>query len=143
MLPIEQCYGFIVILKREHDMFLILERMERKGDWTFPKGHTEDGETPEETALRELKEETGIKEIEILDFPLIHEEYEIVKNGELRLKINDYFVGFVEKNIVNIEKEEIQSYKWVSFDDALDSFEHERRKQVLREAKKHLDNMLK
>lgn len=28
--------------------------------WTFPKGRTDPGETPEQTALREVKEETGV-----------------------------------------------------------------------------------
>lgn len=143
MLPKEQCYGFIVVLKGEHNMFLILERIERNGDWTFPKGHMEVGETPKETALRELEEETGIKEIEIFDLPLIHEEYEIVNNGERKQKMNDYFLGYVKDDFVTIEKEEIQSYKWVSYEDAIDSFEYERRKEVLRKAKKYLNNMVK
>lgn len=143
MLPVEQCYGFIVVFKKEQNIFLILERMERKGDWTFPKGHIEVGEIPKETALRELEEETGIKEIDILDLPLIHEEYEIINHGEKRLKINDYFIGFVKEENVIIEKEEIQSYKWASYEEAMDSFEHERRKQSLKEAKKYLDNMVK
>lgn len=82
MLPIEQCYGVIVVLKGEQNKFLMLEREETKNDWTFAKGHAEEGETPKETAMRELEEETGIKEIEILDLPLIHEEYEIVSHSE-------------------------------------------------------------
>lgn len=140
MLPIEQCYGVIVVLKGEQNKFLMLEREETKNDWTFAKGHAEEGETPKETAMRELEEETGIKEIEILDLPLIHEEYEIVSHSEKRLKINDYFIGFVKDKDVKIEKEEIQSYKWVTFEEALNSFQHESRKQVLKEAQKYIQN---
>jgi 8-oxo-dGTP pyrophosphatase MutT (NUDIX family) len=140
MLPIEQCYGVIVVLKRERSRFLLLERAETKGDWTFAKGHTNENEKPKETALRELKEETGIEEIEILDLPLIHEEYEVFRQGEKHLKINDYFIGFVERDNVEIEKEEIQSFRWVAFEEALNLFNHERRKQVLREAQKYLQN---
>lgn len=140
MLPIEQCYGVIVVLKGEQNKFLMLEREETKNDWTFAKGHAEEGETPKETAMRELEEETGIKEIEILDLPLIHEEYEIVSHSEKRLKINDYFIGFVKDKNVKIEKEEIQSYKWVTFEEALNSFQHESRKQVLKETQKYIQN---
>jgi 8-oxo-dGTP pyrophosphatase MutT (NUDIX family) len=140
MLPIEQCYGVIVVLKEEQCKFLILEREEKKNDWTFAKGHAEEGETPKETALRELEEETGIENIEILDLPLIHEEYEIIRHGEKRLKINDYFVGFVIDKDVKIEKAEIQSYRWTTFKEALNTFNHERRKQVLKEAQKYLQN---
>lgn len=140
MLSIEQCYGVIVILKEKQNKFLMLEREETKNDWTFAKGHAEEGETPKETAMRELEEETGIKEIEILDLPLIHEEYEIVSHSEKRLKINDYFIGFVKDKDVKIEKKEIQSYKWVTFEEALNSFQHESRKQVLKEAQKYIQN---
>ncbi len=31
------------------------------GKWTFPKGNIEEGERPEDTAVREVEEETGIK----------------------------------------------------------------------------------
>lgn len=143
MLPIEQCYGVIVFLMGEQNKFLLLERKETKDDWTFAKGHIEEGETPKETAIRELKEETGIKEIEILDLPLIHEEYEIFKNGEKRFKMNDYFIGFVKQNKVKIEEKEIQSYKWVSYKEAIDSFEYERRKRVLIEAQRYIKNVVK
>jgi 8-oxo-dGTP pyrophosphatase MutT (NUDIX family) len=34
--------------------------IERKGKWDLPKGHIEQGETPEECALREVNEECGI-----------------------------------------------------------------------------------
>ena len=33
------------------------------GDWVLPKGKVEPGETHEETALREVKEETGVKAV--------------------------------------------------------------------------------
>lgn len=56
------------------------------------------------------------------------------------MKINDYFIGFVKDKDVKIEKEEIQSYKWVTFEEALNSFQHESRKQVLKEAQKYIQN---
>lgn len=143
MLPIEQCYGFIVVFKEHENMFLILERKETKADWTFAKGHMENGESPKETALRELEEETGIKEIEVLDINPIHEEYEIVRNGEKRLKINDYFIGFVGSKEVEIQEDEIRSYKWVTFEEAFNSFKYERRKQVLKTAQEYLKNIVK
>ena len=40
----------------------LIGRLDRHGKllWSLPKGHIEDGETVEETAVREVKEETGI-----------------------------------------------------------------------------------
>lgn len=143
MLPIEQCYGIIIVFKENENKFLLLERRENKNDWTFAKGHTEKGETPKETAMRETEEETGIKEIEILDTPLIHEEYEITRNGEKRLKTNDYFIGFVKNKEVKIEEQEIQSYKWATFEEAFNLFKYEKRKESLKTAQKYLKDMLK
>ncbi len=35
-------------------------RRTAKGEWVFPKGHLEEGESLEETARREVEEETGL-----------------------------------------------------------------------------------
>jgi 8-oxo-dGTP diphosphatase len=40
---------------------VLLVHRPRYDDWTFPKGKAEDGETDEETALREVEEETGLR----------------------------------------------------------------------------------
>jgi 8-oxo-dGTP pyrophosphatase MutT (NUDIX family) len=39
---------------------LVVTAKRAPADWLFPKGHIEPGETPEQTALREAKEEAGI-----------------------------------------------------------------------------------
>lgn len=143
MQHIEQCYGVVVVLKKEINKFLILERAETKGDWTFPKGHTEKGEAPIETALRELREETGIEEINIIEAPILHEEYEIIRGGEKRLKMNDYFIGIVNKDNVQIEEKEIQSYKWANYEESFNCFKYERRRQILKEAKIFLEKYVK
>lgn len=48
------------ILMEDGSVLLILMR-NLKGDqvWTFPKGHVDPGETPEQAAVREVLEETG------------------------------------------------------------------------------------
>ncbi len=136
----EQCYGVILVYKEHEDMFLLLERKEKKDDWTFAKGHTEEGETPLGTALREVEEETNIKEVKILDTPIIYEEYEIKKEDRTKLKNNGYFIGYVHDKTVQIEEKEIQSYKWVTFEEAVNLFQREIRKNILKKAKEYLDN---
>jgi len=136
---IEQCYGIILIFKESKNMFLILERKGSNGDWTFAKGHQEENETPRETALREVEEETGIKDIEILNLPLISEKYEVKKEDKVNLKVNEYFIGYVKDKGVKIQEKEIQSYRWVTFKEALNLFVHESRKEVLKQARKYLE----
>lgn len=39
----------------------VVLRRTAKGEWVFPKGHIEDGESAEQAALREVEEETGLR----------------------------------------------------------------------------------
>ncbi len=135
-MPKEQCYGVIVVYTgEEENLFLILNQTE--GSWSFPKGHTEEGELPKETALRELNEEAGITEIDFLDAPLVHEEYLIENNSVL--KCNDYFIGFVKDKNVVLQESEVVDHKWVNFYEAIATIQYPQRKEVLKKAKEYLD----
>lgn len=138
-MPTEQCYGVIVVCRGPEDLFLILQHDNEKGSWSFAKGHHEGNETPRQTALRELFEETAITEVELLDTPLIHEEYEIYREEEKRMKYNDYFVGSVKDQAITIQESEIHTYRWVTYEQALETLDYQCRKESLRQAKEYLD----
>lgn len=70
---------------------LVVRAKQAPDEWIFPKGHIEPGETPEETALRELHEETGydgrlLVRVGSVDYPSpsgpVHVEYYLVDAGE-------------------------------------------------------------
>lgn len=46
---------------------VLVKRRGGDGSWLFPKGHKEEGETDEQTARREIEEETGLTNLELLD----------------------------------------------------------------------------
>ena len=51
--------------------------MFRRGKWDLPKGKLDPGETLEACALREVREETGVGQLELIKFLLVTEhEYE-------------------------------------------------------------------
>ncbi len=50
-----------VVLGAEGLLLVKVKNLESQVVWTFPKGHLEKGETPEDAALREVLEETGWK----------------------------------------------------------------------------------
>ena len=56
--------GTIILHHNDLTQVALIYRVKEK-DWTFPKGHVEEGEMPSSTCIREAKEETGL-EIEIL-----------------------------------------------------------------------------
>ncbi|NLT55032.1 MAG: NUDIX hydrolase [Actinomycetales bacterium] len=54
--------GLVVDLLADPPSAAVIARVNRAGrvEWCLPKGHLEDGESPEEAAIREIHEETGI-----------------------------------------------------------------------------------
>ncbi len=145
MIPIEQCYGVITVYRAEkEDLFLLVQHEDIGGasiggTWSFPKGHHEGNETPKETALRELWEETAIREVRLLETSLFYEEYEIKRNNEKRRKVNEYFIGFVNDKTVTIQADELHAYKWATYEEALQTFIYPSRKATLIKAKEYLD----
>ncbi len=55
-----------VMFRKQDDKILFLLLRYRSWQWDFPKGHSEEGESEEQTLRRELLEETGISQISIL-----------------------------------------------------------------------------
>src|SRR5688500_11276582 len=54
-----------VVFRRVDGKIEILMIQDRVGRWTIPKGHVEEGEKLEETAIREVGEETGLLDVKI------------------------------------------------------------------------------
>lgn len=68
---------YAVIASRYKDKWVYCKHRERS-TYEIPGGHREEGETPEEAAVRELKEETGAKRFDI--FPVC--VYSVKREGE-------------------------------------------------------------
>ncbi len=84
------------------------------GHWSFPKGHPESGETHERAARRELKEETGLAEVELLTSPMFDERYVFTKrSGKVVEKAVTYFVGRVARpGTVAVQQKELADFAW-------------------------------
>jgi len=63
-LPYRQCVG-LVLFNPEGKVF-VGERLDNQGAWQMPQGGIDDGETIEEAAIREMREETGTDKAEIV-----------------------------------------------------------------------------
>ena len=78
--------GLVVDRTGEHLRAALIARHDRRGRlvWSLPKGHLEEGETPEDAAIREVEEETGIRgrvlaPLGVIDFWFIAENRRIHK----------------------------------------------------------------
>ncbi|MFP5343820.1 MAG: NUDIX hydrolase [Candidatus Limnocylindria bacterium] len=102
-------------------------RRERDGrTWTLPKGTPKRGETTEETAVREVAEETGL-EVRITA-PLTSIAYQFVQSGTRIHKTVHYFLMEATGGDLARHDHEFEQVRWVSFDEAptLLTFETER-----------------
>lgn len=102
-------------------------RRERDGvTWTLPKGTPDAGETIEQTALREVTEETGLDVRITAPLDAIH--YTFVQSGRRIHKTVHYFLMEPTGGDLARHDREFDQVRWVSFDDApgLLTFETER-----------------
>ena len=101
------------------------------GHWSFPKGHVEPGETEEQTALREIKEETGI------DVELNTSFREVVSYSPKRDTTKDviYFLGKAKTFQYTPQEEEIAQIKWVEINLAHSFLTYDNDKQLVNKAK--------
>ncbi|MCD6523261.1 MAG: NUDIX domain-containing protein [Candidatus Diapherotrites archaeon] len=106
--------------------------------WGFPKGNQEPGETEEQTALRELEEETGIHAERVEPNFRKEIEYFYVRAGKRIHKTVVFFLVKTEKTDVKVSWEH-KGYKWLSYDDAMKHLTFNTAKEVLKEAKAFLD----
>ncbi len=127
--------GVIVYKKfSRSEKLLILKH--KKGHWAFSKGHPDIGERKIETALRELKEETGIRVIRLLSKRvLVSENYSFFNGSDKKTgKFVDYFIGETTSEKVKIDNKEITKYKWCTYNAALKIITFKQTKNTLKKA---------
>lgn len=87
------------IAYRRNGRIYVLMILDRFGYWTFPKGKVEDNESLEETATREVKEETGI-DVEIERYlGETHYTYIHSEKGEVDKTVHWFLAKAVSFNI--------------------------------------------
>ena len=86
-------------------------------DWSFPKGKTEPGETIEQTALREVKEETGLDCRVLRELGSVRYEY-YSRAGRLKPKVVHYFLMAHVDGIIATEGDEVDSVLWFEISEA-------------------------
>ncbi len=138
-------YGIIPLYKKEGEwQVFLINQIGRRGDcfWTFPKGHPEEGETTEETALRELFEETHMRPKEVLSRPPLLQSYEFVYEGMLVKKESFYFLAIMEEQEFVVEEREVMEAGWFTLSDALERLTHAQAKEMLTTVAKELQNIV-
>lgn len=121
----EPTAGGIVFRRNKDGDVEILLIQDAKDRWTIPKGHIEEGETAQQTAKREIGEEAGLTDVEVLGWlGKIHFRYRRV--DRLVLMTTQIYLVKAKGDTNAIKKEEwMNGIKWFKFHDALDEIEYE------------------
>lgn len=123
-----------VVYKKENGNYLCLIEHMIQGHTSIPKGHIENGETEEETALREIKEETNL-EVK-LDTGFRHKISYSPFEGIMKDVI--FFVAEATSDELINQECEVNSLEWMSFEDAINAVTFDTDKETLRLAYKYL-----
>ncbi|MFA6322455.1 MAG: NUDIX domain-containing protein [Candidatus Buchananbacteria bacterium] len=111
--------GGIVIKQENGNKYVLMVYRTKHDDWSFPKGHTEHGESIQQTVIREVKEECGI-ETEIIK--------ELMPNKYFNPKSNEEIICYMyllKPETFEIKPEnEGDKVEWILLDEVINKISH-------------------
>ena len=123
----EKSCGAIAYRREQDKVLLLILRHRRGGHWSFPKGHIEAGENERQTALREVREETGLS-IELRDGFRAAVEYSPTPGVRKEVV---YFLGCSPRGEVRRQAEEISEIRWAEPEEAFHAVTFQNDKKLI------------
>ncbi|MBN1915102.1 MAG: NUDIX domain-containing protein [Parachlamydiales bacterium] len=125
----ETSYGIVPVRKIEErwEVFLVCHAQGRY--WSFPKGHSEEGEEPLQAAKRELFEETNLSVVQVFDLSPFVEEYDFLRNQKEAHKTVFYFLASVE-GTVRLQRKEILDGRWFSLTETKETITYQGSQEI-------------
>ncbi len=108
-----------LVLNEKNEILLIF----RKGKWDLPKGKLDNGETISACAIREVEEETGLKNVKLIE-PLIITYHTYHEGSRFILKESHWYTMKVSGNqtLTPQTEEDILEVKWITKEEAKQYF---------------------
>lgn len=138
------CSGGVVYhVEKDNSITYLLLKHKNGNHWDLPKGHIEEGETYKETAFREIAEETGIKEKNIIFKKKLNHKnsYEYIQNNEIIKKTVNLFL-FLSLSKTIVLSEEHSDYHWLHFEEISEKLTYQTSYPAFLEAKITIDSEL-
>ncbi len=133
MKTIQVSAGGIVIRRAGKDIKVLLIK-DRFGYWTWPKGHLEKGENLEGAAVREIEEETGIKDLRIIS-QAGTQKYSFSRGEEVIDKtVHIFLIETCSKGPIKVQVEEISDARWFSPEAAVKKIDYKGARDILKKA---------
>ena len=128
--------GGVVYRKKDGTLEVIIVQVVPELRWQLPKGVIDEGETREQAALREVREEAGV-DADIVEF-LDTSEYwfTVQRDGEPKRchKFVHFFLMKYRGGDVSDHDHEVAEARWVAVDTAIDMFAFESDRAIVRRA---------
>jgi 8-oxo-dGTP pyrophosphatase MutT (NUDIX family) len=132
---IQRSAGGVLYQEREGQMWVILIATRKGTVWGLPKGLIEKGEQRLEAAVREVREESGLRGESVADLGYIEYWYRDADSKVLYHKFVHYFLLRYVGGDVSDHGWEVDEARWFWVDDALETISYENEKQVLLRAR--------
>ena len=130
----ERSCGAVVFRQIGEEKRFLLIKNKRSTHWGFPKGHVEEGETNEDTARREVLEETGLH-IDLFPDFRCKSEYSI--QGRINKTVLIYLATTKDTQTI-IQPSEIEDYIWLGYDACLSTLNYDNDKNILESANAYM-----
>ncbi|MBI2624863.1 MAG: NUDIX domain-containing protein [Candidatus Nealsonbacteria bacterium] len=137
-MPLEKSAGAVVFRKENSKIYFLLLHYQSgsrrpRPYWDFPKGHIEKGEGPDDAARREIKEETGLEDIEFI--PGFKEiiKYFFRFKGKTIFKTVIFYLAKTREKKVEISFEH-KGFKWLACEEAKSQVTFKNAKEILQKA---------
>jgi len=138
---IEETSAGIVLFRKEDSKTLFLLLHYPSGHWDFVKGKMEKDESTHETAIRETREETGIRDIAFIENFEEWIKYDFQYQGELVHKKVVFFLAETKTKEIEISHEHL-GYTWMDYNTAMEKTTFVNAKTVLTRAQMLLTKTL-
>ena len=137
-MPIEKSAGAVIFRKEGNKIYYLLLHYPSNAKapreyWDFPKGHIEKGENLEETAKREVEEETGLKDIKLIEGFKEWIKYFFKFKEKNIFKIVTFFLAETKTKTVKVSFEHI-GFKWLPYEEAIEKLTFKNAKEILKKA---------
>ncbi|HLO33235.1 MAG TPA: NUDIX hydrolase [Anaerolineales bacterium] len=109
--------------------------------WQLPKGIVDPGETPKETAVREVKEEAGVETDLLSLIETIEYWYRGVRDGKpvrYHKFVHFYLLQYVSGDVARHDHE-VEEARWVSWDEAVEMLEFKSEREVVEKAREMIE----
>jgi len=128
----EYSAGAVVFRQSDSELLFLVLRSTR-GHWGSPKGHIQYPETIEETARREIREETGLDDVVFLNGFKTSIRYSFTSHRGEITKTVTFLAASTRTREVCLSHEHMD-YAWLNYNDACNRITYEGEKNVLKEA---------